>query len=241
MKILITNDDGISAAQLVPLIRWCKKLGDVTVVVPKFEQSGKSHSIEIHAPFEAKQVELEPGITAWAVDSTPADCVRFACSGLKLDFDLAISGINRGLNLGHDTMYSGTFSAACEAVNNGIKAVAISTSVKYYDLAVNHLDEILAFFREHQLLDKNDLYNVNIPVVPKGIRITRQGGPYYLEDFQAMENDMYCPVGRPSQTDSDDLTLDTVAQQHGYIGISPMTTNRTQWDVFYSLKKLNDV
>lgn len=241
MKILITNDDGISAAQLVPLIQWCKKLGDVTVVVPKFEQSGKSHSIEIHAPFEAKQVELEPGITAWAVDSTPADCVRFACSGLKLDFDLAISGINRGLNLGHDTMYSGTFSAACEAVNNGIKAVAISTSVKYYEQAVNHLDEILAFFREHQLLDKNDLYNVNIPVEPKGIRITRQGGPYYLEDFQAMENDMFCPVGRPSQTDSDDLTLDTVAQQKGYIGISPMTTNRTQWDVFHSLKKLNDV
>ena len=92
MRILITNDDGAGAAQLVPLILWCRKLGDVTVVVPKQEQSAKSHSIEIHKPFEAKQVELAPGVTVWAVDSTPADCVRFACSGLGLTFDVVISG-----------------------------------------------------------------------------------------------------------------------------------------------------
>ena len=115
MKILITNDDGAGAVQLLPLICWCRRLGDVTVVVPKFEQSGKSHSIEIHKAFEAKQVALSEDVTIWTVDSTPADCVRFACSGLKLTFDLVISGVNRGLNLGHDTMYSGTFAAACEA------------------------------------------------------------------------------------------------------------------------------
>ena len=65
MKILITNDDGVGAAQLPALIAWCQKLGEVTVAVPKFEQSGKSHSIEIHKPFEAKKVDLVPGVTVW--------------------------------------------------------------------------------------------------------------------------------------------------------------------------------
>lgn len=239
MRILITNDDGIGAAQLPGLIKWCMTMGDVTVVVPKYEQSGKSHSIEIHKPFEAKQVDLVPGATVWAVDSTPADCVRFACSCLKLTFDLVISGINRGLNLGYDTMYSGTFAAACEAVNNGIPAIALSTSVKYYDQAITHLDEIFSYIRKHGLLEQNNLYNINIPANPAGIRITRQGGLYYVEDFQAMENDMYIPIGKPTQPDSSDLTLDTVAHRQKYISISPMTTDRTNQTVFHALEKLN--
>ena len=83
MRILITNDDGVNASGLLPLIKWAQKLGEVTTVVPKFEQSGKSHGIELHKPYEAVQRELEPGITVWTVDSTPADCVRFALLGLK--------------------------------------------------------------------------------------------------------------------------------------------------------------
>ena len=239
MKILITNDDGVGAAQLPALIAWCQKLGEVTVTVPKFEQSGKSHSIEIHKPFEAKKVDLVPGVTVWAVDSTPADCVRFACCGLNLTFDLVISGVNRGLNLGHDSMYSGTFAAACEAVNNGMKALALSTTVKAYDRSTEHLDEIFAFVEEHQLLQRNSLYNINIPAEPKGIRITRQGGPYFIEDFQALENDMYLPVGKPIGTESTDLTLDTAAHQQGYISISPMTTDRTNYTLFRELEILN--
>ena len=103
MRILITNDDAMYAPQLVPLIRWWQKHGQVTVVVPKFEQSGKSHGIEIHKSFEAKQVTLAEGITAWAVDSTPADCVRFALLGLNQQYDLVVSGINKGLNIGTQT------------------------------------------------------------------------------------------------------------------------------------------
>ena len=94
MRILITNDDSVSASQLLPLIQWCSKHGDVTTVVPKFEQSGKSHGIELHKPFAVEEVELAPGIRVWTVDSTPADCVRFALLGLKQEFDLVISGIN---------------------------------------------------------------------------------------------------------------------------------------------------
>ena len=239
MKILITNDDGVGAAQLIPLIHWCKKLGDVTVAVPKYEQSGKSHSIEIHKPFEAKQVDLVSGVTVWAIDSTPADCVRFVCSALHMQFDLVIAGVNRGLNLGHDIMYSGTFAAACEAVNNDIKAIALSTTVKYYDHAIHHLDEIFHYLDANNLLEKNELYNINIPANPKGFRITRQGGPYFIEDFQPMENDLYMPVGKPLGSDSQDLTLDTAAHREGYISISPMTTNRTNASVFRELEQLN--
>lgn len=240
MKILITNDDGLGAAQLLPLIRWCRCLGDVTAVVPKYEQSGKSHGIEIHKPFEATQVEPEPGITVWAVDSTPADCVRFAVLGLKMTFDLVISGVNRGLNVGADIMYSGTVSAACEAANLGMKAIALSTQPGYYDHATDHLERIFSFIREHNLLNLNDIYNINIPASPGGIRITRQGGPYYSDDFPHMGNNLYRPTGKPVWIDRQDDSLDTDATLRGkYITITPLTVDKTNHAVFQQLSKLN--
>ena len=236
MRILIVNDDGVNAEQLLPLIKWCRNLGDVTAVVPKFEQSGKSHGIELHRAFEAKQVELEPGITVWTVDSTPADCVRFAVLGLQLTFDLVISGVNRGMNLGSDTMYSGTVGAACEAVNLGIKAVALSTPPEYYHNATAHLDEVFGFIRQHDLLALNDIYNVNIPADPKEIRVTRQGGPYYSDDFFPVGGDLYRPRGKSVWVDSHDDTLDTDAALHGYISITPMTICKAQMSVYQQLK-----
>ena len=239
MKILITNDDGAAAPQLPALIKWCQKLGEVTTVVPKYEQSGKSHSIEIRKPFEIKQVELEPGITIWTVDSSPADCVRFAVSGLKQTYDLAISGINRGYNLGYDVMYSGTFAAASEAVNKGMRALAISTSVKYYDLAVSKLEEIFRYIENNDLFSYNAIYNINIPVNPKDIRITRQGGLSFREEFRPLGNDLYLPDGKPLRADGADLTLDTDACKSGYISISPMTITRMNLDAYEQLKKLD--
>ena len=237
MRILITNDDGMHASQLIPLIKWCRKLGDVTVAVPKVEQSGKSHGIEIHKDFEVKQVELEPGITVWAVDSTPADCVRFAVLGLKETFDLVISGVNRGLNIGTDMMYSGTVGAACEAVNLGMKAIALSTPPKFYDQATVHLDRVFDYIFKRNLLALNDIYNVNIPGNPKEILITRQGGPYYSDDFPAIGNDMYRPTGKPIWEDSNDNSLDTDATLHGYISITPLTVDKTNHAIF---RKLNE-
>ena len=238
MRILITNDDAMHASQLVPLIKWARKLGDVTVVVPKYEQSAKSHSIEIHKPFEAKLVELEPGVSAWAVDSSPADCVRFAILGKGMEFDLVISGINRGLNIGADIMYSGTVAAVCEAVNLGVRAMALSTPPKYYEQAVNHLDEVWEFICKHDLFSLNDAYNVNIPAAPKGFRITHQGGPYYSDDFQPRENDLYRPCGKPIWVDRNDDTLDTDAALHGYISVMPLTVDRTNWAVYDKIKDL---
>ena len=239
MRILITNDDGMHASQLIPLVRWCRKLGDVTVVVPKVEQSAKSHGIEIHKPFEAKQVELAPDVTAWAVDSTPADCVRFAVLGLKMEFDLVISGVNRGLNVGTDIMYSGTAAAVFEAGNLGIPAIALSTEPKFYDHATDHLDTVLDFFQQHKLMEVHSHYNVNIPGEVKGIRITRQGGPYYSDDFPPIGDDLYRPTGRCVYVNHHDYTIDTDAALHGYISIMPMTTVRTDMAIYNKLTYLN--
>ena len=240
MRILITNDDSVSATQLLPLIKWCQKLGQVTTVVPKFEQSGKSHGIELHKAFEAVEVELEPGITVWTVDSTPADCVRFAILGLKQEFDLVISGVNKGFNVGLDIMYSGTVGAVCEAVALGVPAIAFSTSLKAYDVALQSMDRIWAFFQKHKLMERSDLYNVNIPLEPKGIRITRQGCPYYTDDFVHIGNNMYSPTGRCIHENQHDLEIDTDAVVSGYISVMPMVIRRNDMPLFEELKTLRE-
>ena len=238
MRILIVNDDGIQAAQLPALVQWAQKLGEVMVIAPKVEQSGKSHSFQIREPFEVKQVELEPGLTVWSVDSTPADCVRIAVLGMEMQFDLVVSGVNRGFNMGADVMYSGTVAAASEAVNLGMNALALSTNPENYDHSTDALDTVWAYIQENGLFRHNRLYNVNMPASPKGIRITRQGGPYYSDDFPYIGNDLYKPMGKPIWEDSGDETLDTDATMAGYITITPMTIDRTNWDIFRKLNQL---
>ncbi len=240
MKILIVNDDSVSASQLVPLIKWCQKLGDVTTVVPKYEQSGKSQSIELHKAFEIKHIEIEPGLWVYTVDSSPADCVRYAVLGMKQTYDLVISGINRGFNLGRDIMYSGTAGGVFEAVSLGLKAVAVSTGPEFYDRAIQPLEQVLQFFRDHKLLDQCDLYNVNIVPDAKGIRITRQGGHYYSDDFIHEGDDMYMPHGKCIYENQNDLTLDTDCVMNGYISVMPLTINRADMDVYRQLNHLND-
>ncbi len=240
MRILVVNDDSVSASQLVPLIKWCQKLGEVTTVVPKYEQSGKSQSIELHKAFEIKQVQLEPGISVYTVDSSPADCVRYAVLGMKKEFDLVISGINRGFNMGRDIMYSGTAGAVFEAVSLGLKAVAVSTGPEFYDRAVDTLDQVLDFFRAHKLMEKCDLYNVNVVPDAKGIRITRQGGHFYSDDFVHEGNDMYMPHGKCVYESQNDLTLDSDCVMSGYISIMPLTIDRADPAVYQKLLYLND-
>ena len=240
MKILITNDDSISSSVLLPLAEWASKLGEVTIVVPKQEQSGKSHGIEIHKSFEVLKTNLSPTIEAYTVDSTPADCVRFALAGLGQDYDLVISGINRGLNIGQDIIYSGTVSAVMESAYHGICSVAISTEPETFDYALENLDTIYDFFIQHKLFEKNNIYNVNIPLNPKNIRITRQGGPYFGDEFLPQENNLYLPVGKSIFTERGETEFDTeTVLIHRHISITPLTTNRTNMEVFHSLSYLN--
>ena len=239
MRILITNDDSVSATQLLPLIRWCQKWGEVTVVVPKIEQSGKSHGIEIREPFMVHKLMLED-VEVHAVESTPADCVRYAAIALGLKFDLVISGINRGFNVGADIMYSGTVAAVCEAAVLGIPAIALSTSPGYYERAIEHLDTVEAYIREHKLMDAHSVYNINIPPEPKGIRITHQGGPYYSDDYRLTEDGMCWPNGVCVYKPTGDLSIDTDAVVEGYISITPLTTNMTDMELFRKLSALNE-
>lgn len=241
MRILVTNDDSITSEVLLPLAKWAKQFGEVTVVVPKYEQSGKSHCIEIHKAFEVKQVPFDdPDIKAYTVDSSPADCIRYAMEGMKLEFDFIISGINRGLNLGIDQLYSGTVGAVFEAACFDIPAVALSTEPGGFEEAMEALEEVKEFFIKHDLMKKNSLYNVNIPKNHKGIRITRMGGRYYADDFLPQENDMYLPTCKSVWKDSGDYSIDTNAALTGYISILPLTLNRTNMDVFEELKELNN-
>ena len=238
MRILIVNDDGMNAAALPHVIRWAKKLGEVTCVVPKHEQSGKSQAIDFLHPVEIKKVDIAPDITVWAMDSTPADCVRFGVTGLGVTYDLILSGINRGYNLGDDIAYSGTVGAIMEGGRLGIPAIALSCDVDALTEALGMLDDWWAYMVENELLAKGMLYNVNFPreASPKGFSLTYQGGEFYSDAFEYRGNDMYMQVGAPVPYDRCDLSIDIDAVRAGYISVTPMTFNKTDWRVFNALK-----
>lgn len=237
MRILITNDDSQSSPVLPDFVRWARKLGEVTVVVPKTEQSGKSQALEFTHAVEIKQVELAEDVTVYTVDSTPVDCVRFATVGLGREYDLILSGINRGYNLGDDISYSGTIGAILEGSRLGINGIAISAREDCFTDAVAKLDEVFAYIRERDLLQKYGWYNVNIPPVSTDIRITRQGGGYYTDSFKDCGNDMFLQCGDPIEREFDDNTKDIDATRNGFISIMPLEVSRTNMTVFEELTK----
>ena len=240
MRILVTNDDGIRAESLEAVVRWAKRWGEVEIIAPKYEQSGKSHSIELHKPFEVLNFEREDGIVAYSVDSSPADCVRFALLGLKKRYDLVISGINNGFNIGSDILYSGTVSAALEAVSLGARAIALSTEPLGYDDAMAQMDRVMDYINERGLFELHSAYNINIPREQGGkIRITRQGGPFYSDDFlpTAEDPDLYMPTGKCIYEYRGDPTLDTDTVLHDKcISIMPLEYCRTAMKAYEKLK-----
>jgi len=235
MRILLTNDDGMNASQLVPLARWLRRYGEVFVAVPKYEQSGKSLGIEIHKPFEVTEAVLAPDVTAAVIDSTPADCVRFAVLGLEKSFDLVISGINIGFNIGVDIQYSGTVGAVLEAATLGLKALAISTPPPYYNHALDHLEPVFDYIFQKNLLELHYAYNVNIPPDPKDILITRQGGPYFSDSFEKVGENLYAAKVKNIYTPCSDTVFDTDAVMNGYISIMPLTADKTELSVYRKL------
>lgn len=240
MRILLTNDDGINAPGILALAKWAMTLGEVTVVAPKIEQSGKSHGIEIVRPMEIKKVDFPLNLPAYAVDSTPADCVRYAVKGLGLTFDLVISGINRGFNVGEDIMYSGTVGAIFEANAMNIPAMAFSADPSGLEDAAEHLGRVYRFMCDHRLFETHNLYNINIPKNPQSIRITRQGGPYYKDHFVSKGGDMYLQEGYSVFEAVGNPALDTEATLSGHISILPLTLERTHMAVYQSLSHLNE-
>ena len=127
MQILLTNDDGIYAPGLAAMERALARLGDVCVVAPAVEQSGVGHSITFLSPLMAKEVFDGERRRGWAVEGSPADCVKLAIAEFcPRRPDLVVSGINGGLNLGINVLYSGTVAAAIEGAFFGITSIAVS-------------------------------------------------------------------------------------------------------------------
>lgn len=235
MKILITNDDGIRSPVLPLLAEWAKRLGDVTVAAPKVEQSGKSQAINFMHPVEITTVDLVSGVTAYAVDSTPADCVRFGVLGLNQRYDLILSGINKGYNLGDDIVYSGTCGAIFEGSRLNIKGLALSTEPENLLEAPKFLEEVWEYIQKNDLYSYNDLYNVNIPPMPSGIRITKQGGMFFQDTFIHHEGQLYVQSGEIRKDCGSDPTTDINTVRQGLISITPLIASRTEMSVFNRL------
>ena len=238
MRILLTNDDGIGSPALPRLAEWAKQFGEVTVIAPKVEQSGKSHAIDFFRPIEIKTVPLVEGVTAYSMDSTPADCVRFGVLGMKMEFDLILSGPNRGYNLGRDIVYSGTVGAIFEGARLSIPAVALSTTPESFEPFFARLDSLKDFFLTHRLLERHSLYNVNVPAADKGIRVTRQGGIYFTDEFMRGEGDMYTQEGHMVDSAHEPLCYDTAAICNGYVSITPLTVEKTHLPLFEELQNI---
>lgn len=196
MNILICNDDGYLARGIEILARVAAEFANVRVVAPERDRSGVSNSLTLDRPLRIKQAENG----FYYVSGTPTDCIHLGLHTLP-DFqpDLVLSGINRGANMGDDTLYSGTVAAATEAYLMGIPAVAFSLndySDRYWDTA----EKAAWLMLEHLLKNppqKPILWNINIPAVApediQGCKTVRLGRRHHTQSIVPMRN----PRGEP--------------------------------------------
>ena len=242
MRILVTNDDGIDSPGLAVLVRWASTVGDVVVAAPKEQQSGKSQSIELTKHIEVAKLNYEGALEAYTIDSTPSDCVRIALRGLNIPCDLIFSGINLGWNMGADINYSGTCGAIFEASFLGKKAIAFSCDVKTFAGAEQNLDRVYRYLMDNGLFQYNDIYNINFPDKAKGIRITRQGGHYYEDNFvlSDLKPGHYRADGFCVHENQHNGEVDTDAVVDGYISVTPLSLNRTSSSYYMLSYKESD-
>ena len=233
MRILVTNDDGIDSIGLKLLVEFALKFGEVICIAPKYEQSGKSHCIVIKDPFYISPIEdIIDGVKTYIVDSTPADCVRVAQYYLMEDFDVVFSGINNGYNLGEDILYSGTMGAATEAVLCGKKAIAFSVCRNEFDCLSQELDKVYKVITEKNLIEKHNLWNINICKNSLGIKFTSQGNTNFNAYYDDVAQNMIFSKGGPDHSkEKESYGTDVCAIYNNYISISPLTVNRTDYNI----------
>ncbi|MDP8161799.1 5'/3'-nucleotidase SurE [Pasteurella skyensis] len=188
MKILISNDDGIHAKGINVLASTLREAGhNVTIVAPDRNRSAASSCLTLVDPLRVKKLS-EQNYTV--VAGTPADCVHLALNGFfEEEFDLVVSGINHGANLGDDVIYSGTVAAAIEGRHLPLPSIAVSLVEKndstYLVSGEHHFETaakvVLDLLQKIQVnfLPNKQILNVNVPNVPysklTGIEITRCG------------------------------------------------------------------
>jgi 5'-nucleotidase len=239
MQILLTNDDGIYAPGLAAMEQALKKLGDVCVVAPAVEQSGVGHSITFLSPLMAKVVFDGERRRGWAVEGSPADCVKLALAEFcKPQPDLLVSGINGGLNLGINVLYSGTVAGATEGAVFGIPSVAVSLEYDEHaqfdraaELAVRLIEQIL----ERRDAGAHRLYNINIPTAaferPTEVRVVPMATVGWPAEFDRRVDPKgrryYWAMGTPAIPDQNELT-DLQAWERGFVTLTPLRIDRTE-------------
>ncbi len=242
MRILVTNDDGIMSPGLVALAAALRDTGEVTVVAPEAQQSAVGHGITLHKPLRLRQTDIGIGVTAYASNGTPADCVILGSLGELGRPDVVVSGINAGANLGEEVLYSGTVSAALEAALHDIPAIAISVCA-YEDVHLDVARRVAPLVLDALVrspLAPGTVLNVNVPNVAadeiRGIALTRLGRRRY-QDVVIKRSDphgrpYYWFSGSPQETDSVPGT-DIHAVRHNRISVTLVhfdLTSDGHWD-----------
>ena len=253
MIVLLTNDDGIHAEGINVLAEALLQIEDIDLYIaaPNHERSASGHAITMHRPLRAEKTKFmhNNSLKGWAVNGTPADCVKLAVEYLMPQKpDLVISGINRGSNLGTDVLYSGTVSAAIEATILGIPGIAVSLTTEKnpdFRFAANFMPRLL-----HKLGGKNlpekTLLNINVPGIVRreisGVAITRLGLRHYRNAFQERVDPRgrtyFWMAGEPDDSYDQEEDSDVYAISKGYISITPVHFDLTNHRLIEELKIL---
>ncbi|MHC1723117.1 MAG: 5'/3'-nucleotidase SurE [Aminipila sp.] len=249
MNILVANDDGIKAKGIFELVKALATAADVYVCAPHVERSAAGHSITVRQGLEAKEVQYENAKLAFEINGTPADCVKLGVLILQdrgIKIDMVFSGINHGGNLGTDTHYSGTVSAAIEGCICGIPSVAVSVEghkPKHFEVAAELAVQTLQ--KSAGRLDGKTVLNINLPDVPKkelkGVKITTLGPREYDGWFQNKPAEeggkpQYWYSGKPVIYDDLPEHYDVIAVQDGFASITPLHYDFTNYELVDEVK-----
>jgi len=240
-RIIVSNDDGITGPGLMPLLRAMKKIGHAIAVVPDKERSAGSHALTIRRPIRMRRIADD----LYATDGSPADCMRLGVIEIfKGKVDLAVSGINRGWNIGEDVTYSGTVAAAREAVLFGLPAIAFSqeASSLSYDGAVPFCSKFARLVLKSRL-PPGICLNVNFPKVKPGAKprpvIASLGRHYYLRQVRKKtdaEGPAYWLESEPSKREHPEDS-DIALVHAGRITITPLHVDSTDWATLETLRQ----
>jgi 5'-nucleotidase len=247
MQILLTNDDGIHAPGLKALEHQLRSLGNVEVVAPLTEQSGVGHSITYLTPLMARELFDGERRRGWAVEGSPADCVKLAISELcRPRPQLVVSGINSGQNAGINVLYSGTVAAAIEGAFFGVTSIAVSLQYDEqarYDVAAKLAVPIIQQILE-QKDDKPQLYNLNIPLAaldrPAEVRVVPMSVEPWGESYERRTDPggrpYYWATGRSPVPPEDDAT-DLSELLAGRITLTPLHFDMTSRDKIAEMRR----
>jgi len=251
MHILVTNDDGVQAPGLLALAQEMRKLGKVTVFAPDRNWSASGHVKTMERPLRVIETLLADGSTAFASDGAPSDCVAIPLLGfIKEDIDLVVSGINPYANIGHDITYSGTVTAAMEAVITGVKGIAVSlNSPEGHRGPLDYSTAAIVARRVAEKviekgLPKDVVLNVNVPYRLEdelaGYMVTRQGLRIYRDELDSRidpRGKPYFWIGGEAPTGVFEDGTDFGALEDGYVSITPLHLDLTSYKAMDVLRK----